>query len=316
MTKGEGGWKGEHVGRRAGQAGIACRWQGRVPRGVHAREGPCPAGGGGGTSRNPSTAFKRGGAVRATAARPNRQLRLIAAAHAASAQQQKLDGCGIHLEVLGHQPRFKCREEEGGGNAAQHAAAAQHPKVVEVLGEAAQRVGDAIRDGCPLAAAAGGGRQRWVQATVERRLGRSAVRRCECAAGTEVSSSCEAQHASSSRFKSEQTQSPTGRPAIVCSRRHVLLVCERADDGAKHHGRAKAGDEQLADLAHVKAVEVVQPVHVGALQPVAGCGRGGEGDRKGCAERAGQRRQRADERARRQLQRGGTRADRSPIISE
>ena len=77
----------------------------------------------------------------------------------------------------------------------------------------------------------------------------------------------------------------------------ALFVCEGADHGAKDHGGAKARDEQLADLAHVKAIKVVQPVHVGALQPVAGCREGREGSARGASGSGGAAA--ASERARR-----------------
>jgi len=68
-------------------------------------------------------------------------------------------------------------------------------------------------------------------------------------------------------------------------------VGERADDGAKHERRAKAGDEELADGGGAVAVRLVQGVDVGALEPVADCfclfftlvrkRRGGGGRRRG-----------------------------------
>lgn len=69
-------------------------------------------------------------------------------------------------------------------------------------------------------------------------------------------------------------QEVPARPSASLAR--SLLVGQRAYHGAKHHGGAKAGDEQFADVAHTEAVVLIQRVHVRALQPVAGCGaRGG-----------------------------------------
>ncbi len=49
------------------------------------------------------------------------------------------------------------------------------------------------------------------------------------------------------------------------------LVSKGANDGAENHGGAKARNEKAADVAAVKAVVLVQRVHIGALQPVASC---------------------------------------------
>ena len=48
-------------------------------------------------------------------------------------------------------------------------------------------------------------------------------------------------------------------------------VGQGADDGAEHHGRPEAGDEQAPNVAAIEAVVLIQRVHIGALQPVASC---------------------------------------------
>jgi hypothetical protein len=63
------------------------------------------------------------------------------------------------------------------------------------------------------------------------------------------------------------------RGPVGCQERAARLVGEGADDGAEDHGRAKARDEQAADVPAVKAVVLVERVHVRALQPVARCAR-------------------------------------------
>ena len=52
---------------------------------------------------------------------------------------------------------------------------------------------------------------------------------------------------------------------------HARLVSKGANDGAEDHGGAKAGDEEAANVAAVKAVVLVERIDIGALKPVAGC---------------------------------------------
>ena len=55
-----------------------------------------------------------------------------------------------HLEVLGDKPGLEGREEQAGGDAAEDAPHQEHSEVVEVLGEAAERVRDHVGQRCLL----------------------------------------------------------------------------------------------------------------------------------------------------------------------
>lgn len=50
-----------------------------------------------------------------------------------------------------------------------------------------------------------------------------------------------------------------------------LFVGQRANDGAENHGRAKARDEEPANVLDVEAIIRIQGVYIGPLQPITGC---------------------------------------------
>ena len=50
---------------------------------------------------------------------------------------------------------------------------------------------------------------------------------------------------------------------------YVLLVSKRSHNCAEDHGRAKPGNEELANVTLVVAVVAVEGIYVGALKPVS-----------------------------------------------
>lgn len=59
--------------------------------------------------------------------------------------------------------------------------------------------------------------------------------------------------------------------------KHSLLVSQGAHNSAKHHGRAKACDEQPADVLDRETVVLIQRVNIRPLQPISHCKERGRG---------------------------------------
>lgn len=206
-----------------------------------------------------------------------------------------------HLEVLCHQPGLESAEQEAGGDAAQQAPPRQHPEAVEVLGEAAQGVNDAVGERSALAATAAmvgrvGGRGGAGGKVSVTSVGVQAQWNRQRAGGLEVvRSGCKSQQPQHPKAPAPASASTDEVPAPTCwhphapgptststrkrqhpqaAASHSLPVSQGTDDCAKHHTGAEASNEQLADVTTLKAVVLVQGVDVGALQPVAGCAGG------------------------------------------
>jgi len=214
-------------------------------------------------------------------ARPCRAER-AAARKLLCARRRRAAGRGARLEVLGDEPGLERGVEQRGGHAAEQAPNEQHPEHVPVLGEAADGVGRHVRQRRLLAAPARrrrGSRQAgdWVpqRACAARRARRRALLggRWHGAGGSQRCRGRSA-HSLCGLCAHARTDHCAGRWASVgCQERAARLVGEGADDGAEDHGRAKARYEQAADVPAVKAVVLVERVHIRALQPVARCAR-------------------------------------------